>query len=350
MSGYKERIEQAQSYWAAYWRGEVPMINAIIPKPGVKATPKPPLGITEETDIDALCDQLLAWENTHDFLGGAIPFYCVYFFDIYSVMGSFLGGQVERSTTGNSVHMLPFVDDLENAELKFRHDAPLINRFKETVKYLKNRLRDKVLVTCDCFTGGNLDTLEAIRGSTKLLIDLYDNPEGVHHCLRQIQSANQHVVELFTEIFEYERYGSICRHGLYNRGKISVPQCDFAYMIDPEMFNQFALPYLKQEFDQLDGVCYHLDGVGNLPNWKVLCGQDNLHLIQWVPGEGNDKTDWSGLFKDIANAGKGLLFIASKPEEILSAIECYQTRWLYFMNVVASRQDVEKLLEEIAIP
>lgn len=346
---YQKRIEKTQPYWAAYWRGETPMINAIVPKQGVDAVSKPLLGITAETDLDGLCDQLLAWEDTHDFLGGAIPYYCVYFFDIFSVMGQVLGGHVERTSDGTGVHMIPFVDDLDNAKLEFQFDAPFISRLKNTVQYLKERLGDKVLVTCDCFTAWNLDTLDAIRGSTRLLMDLYDNPGGVHNCLRQIQAASLHLIELFAEIFDYDTYGSICRHGLYNRGLVGTPQCDFGYMIGPDMFNEFALPYFKQEFDLLDGVCYHLDGMGNLPNWKVLCEQENLHLIQWVPGVGNGGKDWSELFDNIAGSGKGIMFGGGTPDSIRHAIDKYKTKWLYWGNVSAQRQEVEKLLEHFAI-
>ena len=62
-------------------------------------------------------------------------------------------------------------------------------------------------------------------------------------------------------------------------------------MIGPQRFRDFTLPYLQREFARLDGVCYHLDGIGNLPNLERLCSEPRLHLIQWVPGAGHERDD-----------------------------------------------------------
>jgi hypothetical protein len=40
-------------------------------------------------------------------------------------------------------------------------------------------------------------------------------------------------------------------------------------------------------------------------NLELLCGDPNLHLIQWVPGTGHDHDDWSGLREQINALGKG---------------------------------------------
>ena len=79
MSEIFERIEGARPYWDAFWRGDVPMLSAVVPKDPTKPVSKPPNGIYRATDIDALANALLEWVDANDFLGGAIPFYCVYF-------------------------------------------------------------------------------------------------------------------------------------------------------------------------------------------------------------------------------------------------------------------------------
>ena len=42
-------------------------------------------------------------------------------------------------------------------------------------------------------------------------------------------------------------------------------QCDFSYMISPNMFKRFVVPDLTACCDHLDYGFYHLDGKGELP-------------------------------------------------------------------------------------
>jgi hypothetical protein len=310
MSRILERINEARPYWAAYWSGKTPMLSAQLPKDPAHPVKKPALGITWQTDLDALAAELLRWEQATEFLGGALPFYCVYLFDVYNVVGSFLGGRTEEC--GGSHRMIPFVEDLNRAELVFNPDAPIAGRLARVVAQLRERCGDRILISASAI-GSNLDTLEAIRGSERLLMDLEENPEGVHRCLAQIDQAAAQLLEFHAKLYEFDTYGSVCRHGMYSAGRVGVPQCDFGYMIGPDRFREFAFPYLQREFARLDGVCYHLDGVGNLPNLELLCGEPRLHLIQWVPGTGHDHEDWSGVREKINALGKGQMLSGTIP-------------------------------------
>ncbi len=278
------------------------MLSAVTPKDPAHPVNKPPLGITAGSDLDAIADRLLAWEDANRFQGGAFPFYCVYLFDVFNLTGMFLGGEVEEC--GDSHRMIPFVDDLNRIDLRFNPDCAVADRLRRIVTHLRQRCGDRILISASAIAG-NLDVLDAIRGSTQLLTDLIDDPEGVHRCLNQIDHAVAQELDFFADLYDFETYGSVCRHGMYSSGKVGVPQCDFGYMIGPDHFSRFAYPYLKREFARLDGVCYHLDGIGNLPNLEPLCADPNLHLIQWVPGTGHDHEDWSWLREKIDGLGKG---------------------------------------------
>lgn len=304
MARILERIEQVRPYWEAYWRGDVPMLCAGFPRDPANPVPKPALGITRKTDIAALADSLVKWADANEFLGGAFPFYCVYLFDVYNQTAELLGGKVEEC--GDSHGMIPFIDDLDTAELTIDLHSPTAKRLSSIVHQLRERCGDSLLISASAI-GGNLDTLEAARGSFQLLLDLNDNPAGVHRCLKQVDDAAAQLLDFHAELYDFEAFGSICRHGMYSRGKVGVPQCDFGYMIGPHHFAEFALPYLRREFARLDGVCYHLDGLGNLPNLDVLCREPDLHLIQWVPGAGHEKEDWSQLSERIDELGKGMM-------------------------------------------
>ena len=40
-------------------------------------------------------------------------------------------------------------------------------------------------------------------------------------------------------------------------------------------------------------------------NLELLCTDPNLHLIQWVPGTGHERDDWSAVREKIDTLGKG---------------------------------------------
>lgn len=343
MSRISERIAAARPYWDAYWTGAVPMLCAALPADEGRRVPKPPLGITSRTDIDALAAALLRWEEATVFLGGALPFYCVYLFDAYNLLGACLGGEVEEC--GDSHRMIPFLEDLDTAELVFDPGSPAARRLERVATQLQDRCGDRILVSAPAI-GGNLDTLEAVRGSTALLLDLEDNPRGVHRCLAQIDAAAGRLLEFHSGLFDFGARGSICRHGMYTPGRVGVPQCDFGYMIGPQRFREFALPCLRREFARLDGVCYHLDGIGNLPNLEALCDEPGLHLVQWVPGAGHDHDDWSWLREKIDRLGKGQI-LTGTVAEFERWFAAHTSPWQYWVFGDATAGDIAACLRNL---
>ncbi len=345
MSKILDKLEQVRPYWDAYWKGDVPMLCSVVPHDNANRIPAPPLGITRKTDIKALADSLLKWADANEFLGGAIPYYCVYLFDIYGLLPALFGGEITQA--GDSHGMVPFIDDLDTVELVANFDHEVAIRFRDTTRQLQELCGDSILISASAI-GGNLDALEAIRGSSNLLMDLYDNPEGVHRCLKQVDKAVAQALEFYAELYDFETFGSVCRHGLYSRGKVAIPQCDFGYMISPEHFKEFALPYLHQEFARLDGVCYHLDGLGNLPNLEPLCNEPDLHCIQWVAGAGHEHEDWSHVFERADELGKG-----GMRDGPIDAFEQWYAKhkapWQYWRVYTDSKADITACLKNMGV-
>ena len=82
-------------------------------------------------------------------------------------------------------------------------------------------------------------------------------------------------------------------------------QCDFAYMISPQMFERFVLPDLTACCAALDHGFYHLDGKEQIRHLDMLLSMERLRGIQWIPGAGQPPPEeWLPLLKRIRDGGK----------------------------------------------
>lgn len=341
MSRLSERLDEVRPYWEAYWQGKVPMVVANVPKPGCEPVSPPPWGALCHQTPEEVGRQLLAWARSHDFAGGAVPAYVV------SIRTGFvaqlLGADLE--VCGDSAKVVPCVDDLDTAELRFDPDGPAWRRFVDYARRLQDYCAGEVLICAPCL-GGNLDLLDGLRGTTELLLDLIDNPAGVHRCLRQLDAIYGELIARADELFHVAELGTANRHGMYCRGRTAIPQCDFSCMISPDMFREFAIPYLQSEMRRLNGVEYHLDGPDAICHLEAVCELPEVHLIQWVPGAGNERRDWTALFDRIDELGKGQLRGGGR-----AAFEAARTRyvspWLYWMMGGTPAVEVNALTREI---
>ena len=118
-------------------------------------------------------------------------------------------------------------------------------------------------------------------------------------------------------------------------------------MIGPEMFAEFVLPHLKQEMAQLDAVEYHLDGPGAIKHLEALCSIEKLEVVQWVPGAGNERQDWTSLFRRIDQLGKGHLASVENIESLRDHWTSYQSRRIYYYySGQATEQAAKEFLTE----
>ena len=103
---------------------------------------------------------------------------------------------------------------------------------------------------------------------------------------------------------------SLWWEGKLDRPLISVvlkgkDQCDFSYMISPEMFDEFCRPELEATCRRLGRSIYHLDGVGQLPHLNSILEIEDLDGVQWVPGDGKPpQSQWPEVYEKIHRAGK----------------------------------------------
>lgn len=343
---FKTDFEQAASQWDRFWKGENtrPTVSAILPKPNVAPVSKPGYASGAREDFEPVIKQLLAWAETHDFLADAIPFYYLEFAADH--FAALLGANLKFSETEPGGWAIPFVKDISRAEIRFDREGEWWKRTVEFAEALRDKCDDKLLIAANTLVA-NVDALAAVYGSQNLLLAMIENPDAVHRALAQIDKAHEEILAALANLLDYPRFGSITRHGMYSRGRINIPQCDFSCMISPAMFREFVLPYLRNEMKRLDAVEYHLDGPDAVRHLETLCEIDELDVIQWIAGAGKgEKQDWTWLYAKIDDLGKGQIH-GGNPAEIKQLWRKYRSRKLFCNLSVQSHTEVEDCLAEL---
>ena len=344
---FKADFEQTAAEWRKFWDGSNrrPAVSAIVPKPGVTPVAHPgAFAILPEQDPGPVIDQLLGWAATHDFLYEAIPFYYLQFAAEH--FAALVGADLAFSATERGGWAVPFVTDLAHADIHFDRDGYWWRQTVEAAQALRERCDGKLLIAAPTLSA-NVDALAAICGTDRLLMAMVDEPEAVHAALEQVDRAHRDILEALAGLLDYDRLGSINRHGMYSPGRINVPQCDFSCMIGPDMFREFVMPYLQREMRRLDAVEYHLDGPDAIKHLEALCGLEELGVIQWVPGAGApSQRPWDDLYQRIDDQGKGQLRHAG-PEAAKQLWKQYRTRRLFLNLGGRSRADIDACVAEL---
>lgn len=343
---FKPDFQATADRWDAFWRGENrrPMVAATMPKAGCEPVQKPPYAAGAVGQFDPVVDQVMRWAESYEFIADAIPSYSVEFgADHFAAL---LGADLSFHEGDPGSWAVPFLTDVADADIRFRPEGKWWQRTVEFVQALRKKCDGALLLSTPTMNA-NLDALAAIHGVENLLMSMVDNPDAVHRALTQITKAHGDVLNAFADLFGFAEYGSINRHGMYARGCINVPQCDFSCMISTDMFREFAVPYLREEMRRYDGVEYHLDGPGALKHLEALCEIEDLDVIQWVPGTGNsEKEDWTWLEQRIDNLGKGLLRYADL-NQLKKIHRESRSRSQFVFTWAASRTEIEDCVAEL---
>jgi 5-methyltetrahydrofolate--homocysteine methyltransferase len=357
---FKPDFDQVRQRWDSLWKGvnTRPLALMVLPKAGVKAAEPPRYMAWFDGPFEPVIDQLLAWAQTHEFLGESIPFFCLHFGA--DTMAGYLGGDLKLADDeGNSGSWaVPFIEDLDRTEIRFRKDGYWWKRTVEFGQALRQRCDGKLLIAGPPLAA-NLDVLAAMRGSQNLLMDLVMCPDAVKRALDAICRAHTEIIQALAELLDWDSLGSMNNEGAYVSGRQSRPQCDFSCMISEEMFREFAIPCLQSEGNDADAFVYHLDGPGAIRHVPALCELDALDLVCYVPGQpgqpGRERE--TNLGENIDELGKGQMCLFHpnrekitfgwKPDDILRARQAFKSRKLVFQADVSSKAQAEDLLGEL---
>ena len=204
----------------------------------------------------------------------------------------------------------------------------------DMVKYGAERAKGKGYMTVPDLVEG-LDILAAMRDPQRLLYDLYDRPAWVHRWLDHLDGLYFDYFDRIYDVVKDENGGnSFTAFQVWAPGRMAKVQCDFCYLIGPDMFAEFVAPYLARQCARLDYSVYHLDGPACIPHVQHLVKIPKLNAIQWTPGAGAaDLGDpcWYDLYHEVRAGGKGLLLLGVRPDLIKPLLKEFGPDGLFIM-------------------
>jgi len=293
--------ERHEGWWNH--KNTTPLFGFIVPKDNI-----PPMPLTQANCHDMsktaaeLASDIETYLDAFEYFGDAYPHYNMDAFGP-GVVAAMLGAQLDNSTGRVWFHGEKNVD-IKDLHFAFNPNNTWFQRIKDICQAFADRFNGKAILSMPDL-GGILDVLSTFRPSELLLYDLYDEPNEVLRLVKELEDIWYHIYKELGEAMQCKQYGYTDWAGIWSSKPSYITQCDFAYMISPDMFNTFAYDTLKRDCEKLSRVMYHLDGPGQLCHVERLLAIDKLNCIQWVPGDGNPDIDnYPELYSKITKAGK----------------------------------------------
>ena len=256
---------------------------------------------------EAIADRMVYDLESMHFLGHAFPWVLPNFGP--GVIAAFLGLELVNGE-GTVWFETPPGQELRDIRPQFDRDNPWFQRLCAIYRALAE-LIDGLVQLAMTDLGGNLDIAASLRGTEDLLMDLYDDPEGVESLVQVAHEAWWQAFDELSAVIQLGHPGHSSWTPIYSREPFYILQCDFSYMISEDAFRRFALPEITASCRRLPNSLYHLDGPGAFKHLDALLEIPELKGIQWVPGAGQPGiTEFPDVYRKIKAAGKRIQFFA----------------------------------------
>ena len=339
----KPDLSQAQRAWAAFWRGELrrPILQIIVPSPNHKGI-RHPYPMRPDRDPVAQAEQALACARDYEYLGDAIPSVMMEFAP--EQFATFLGAKLHFDPVHPGTGwVLPFVDNWGDVDIALQRGSEGWCKTLEFIRTFRKTCDGHMLVNAPVLSAG-LDCLAAIRDPEKLLVDLLDHPQKVHHALAGVRRAYNQVVEQLAVELAWGERGSCNWNNMYHPRRVNAIQCDFSCMISADMFREFQVPCLIEEAGHYDAVAYHLDGPQAAHHLPALCQIEKLDIIQYVPVPSESPEHIERVYEQTLSLGKGIIRSVSLPQA-MDIWRRWPDRKLIFSMWLPTRNEAQAVLD-----
>lgn len=248
-----------------------------------------------------------------------------------------------QSENGISWEEIPLIE----ISLTFNAQHPLWQRVCELTKAAEDQFGESICVGITDL-GGNLDILASLIGSTRLAMEMLDNPDEVARLCEEIRQVWLDCYDQLKGFINIETRGSTCWAAVWAPERYYMFQSDFAYMISPEMFKRFVVPDLKMCAETIPYAFYHLDGKGQIRHVDQLLALDGLRGIQWIPGDGAPPPEeWLSLLEKIIAGDKRCQLYVSAEGARRIVNELGGKGFALYINDDLSPTEAEVLIKEL---
>jgi hypothetical protein len=353
MFSFKPNYAQTRARMEAFWHRDVldrPLTMFYLARPAEEQTLLPVSQHQSPAerwlDVDYQAQYALARLSNIDYsLGDALPI--VYPNLGPEVFSSFYGCPLHFGDYGTS-WTDPILEDWSKVdELTLDLNHPYLHALEEMTDALLEVGRDKFIVgMTDWHQGG--DALAAFRDPQRLAIDLIEYPTEVKKLLARVEADYFQVYDRFYEKLHAAGQPSTSWLPLMADGKYYIPSNDFSIMISKRMYEEFFLPGITRECQQLEHSIYHLDGPGALRHLDMILAIPELDALQWVFGSGNEGYQrWVWVYQKAQAAGKSIHVICSL-EEVELVMQTLSPRGLFLdVGGVPNHDAAEELLRRL---
>jgi 5-methyltetrahydrofolate--homocysteine methyltransferase len=309
MNFQPEKWQQIKSNYSKWWQGKLerPLIYIQLngAQPARKEPEIPAYSFIAQYDFSIPAEQIVdRWDYDLEsciFLGDAFPSVWPNFGP--GVLAAFLGANLIVGE--NTCWFKPeTIKPIEKLHFSYDPANRWFLRVKEICRSALKRWQGGVQIGMTDL-GGSLDVVSTFRPGETLLLDLYDNPSEIKRVLSEVHKEWWLCFNEINSIIQPINPGYTAWTPIFSSEPYYMLQCDFSYMIGPEMFDEFVVPELRESCSKLSNAFYHLDGIGQLPHLDSLLKIPELKGIQWVPGAGKPPAEeWIDVLKKIQASGK----------------------------------------------
>ncbi len=238
----------------------------------------------------------------------------------------------------------------QDRSLVISHDNPWLSRLRALAEAGAGSAEGRYLCGLPALCGG-LDVLAELRGAENLCMDLILKPDWVKKKLDEIEETAAVAYDALYPILKDEKGWSIQGYFMaWGPGKTGLNQCDFAALISPDMFREFALPVISRSCRFLDNSIYHVDGPAALGTIEHLLEIPELDCIEYTPGpkvpQGGD-SGWFPYYRRILDAGKCVQVVEMEASEVVPLLDALGTDGIYMLVNFDSEKEIEATLKAV---
>jgi hypothetical protein len=349
---YKDDWEETKDRYRAWWKGEYIgrcglFVSTIREGISDEPPPTPPADPVERwTDLDFMSRSNDYVFRTSWYGAEGFPHYYPGY-PGHTAIPAFLGCPTTLDQTTGWWEPFLTDDDWRIENIRLNKECKWWNFTLAQLNRMAHDARGKAIPSTGAF-GGCGDTLAAIRGTDRLLLDVIERPELVRQTENYLMDMWCDVYDTFHQIIkDAADGGSYGWFPLWAPGKFYAAQNDFSYMISPGMFRELFLPAIRRQTEFLDYTIYHVDGVGAFAHVPALCELPRLQAIQILPGDGKPSPlHYLDVLKTVQQAGKNL-WIMIEPHEVEKALALLSAKGLFIHTSCASEAEARQLIQNV---